>query len=80
MGNSPIAEFKGEKSTSIENLKLTLESEDHRKALKKMLDDNHEVKQYAVEIVGSEEKLYSVFEETPENSYKTLIEALEQDT
>ena len=44
MGNSPIAEFKGEKSTSIENLKLTLESKPHRDALKKILDDNHEVK------------------------------------
>ncbi len=45
MGTEPFVELKGENSTPIENLKLTLESEDHRKALKKMLDDNHEVKQ-----------------------------------
>ena len=81
MGSQPSAEFKAaEAPTPIEALKLTLESKPHRDALKKMLDDNHEVKQQAVEIVGSEEKLYSVFEEAPENSYKTLMEILEQET
>ena len=47
MGNSPYAEaeFKGEHSTPIENLKLTLESEDHRKELKKILDANDKVKE-----------------------------------
>ena len=44
MGTEPFVELKGENSTPIENLKLTLESKPHRDALKKILDDNHEVK------------------------------------
>ena len=79
MGCGQGCEFKGY-PTPIENLKLTLESKPHRDALKKILDDNHEVKRQAVDIIGSDEKLDSVFEESPERSYKTLLEVLEQET
>ncbi len=46
MGCGHGCEFKtGYAPTPIENLKLTLESKPHRDALKKILEDNPEVKQ-----------------------------------
>ena len=46
MGCGQGCEFKGGPTpTPIENLKLTLESKPHRDALKKILEDNPEVKQ-----------------------------------
>ena len=61
MGSMPSAEFKGDQAKPIENLKLTLESEVHRDALEKVLLNNDKLKQKAADIVGSEDKLESVF-------------------
>ena len=78
MGSTPSAEFKGDQAKPDEILKLTLESEVHRDELKEILLSNKDLKQKAADIVGSEDKLESVFEEK-ESSYKTLLEYIEND-
>ena len=78
MGSKPSAEFKGDQAKPDEILKLTLESEVHRDELKEILLSNNDLKQKAAIIVGSEDKLESVFEEK-ESSYETLLEYIEND-
>ena len=56
-----------------------LETKDNRDRIQAKLEADLELRQKVVDIIGSEAKVKSVFEESPEDSYKTLLEAVEED-
>ena len=56
-----------------------LETKDNRDRIQAKLEADLELRQKVVDIIGSEAKVKSVFEESPEDSYKTLLLAVEDD-
>ena len=71
MGGSPSIEFKGDANAMNpdEYLQLVLKSEMSRNRFIDTLESNGELKAQIAEVFGSIEKLESVLEEAPDNSY-----------
>ncbi len=78
MGGQVSSEFRGER-THREYLQQLLETKDNRDRIEAKLKADLKLRQEVVDIIGSEAKLKSVFEESPEDSYETLLNAVEED-
>ena len=78
MGGQVSSEFRGERSHR-EYLQQLLETKDNRDRIEAKLKADKTLREAVVDIIGSEAKVKSVFEESPEDSFKTLLMAVEED-